>query len=139
MLTVQRGFGDFALSAYRYDGSRTLNAVDRFSRTGFGVTWQRARTQIDAVYQSGNDSAADADGGPLRTSGGFVQVRHELGPRTFAVARWDATQDTEFTRSLIGGFGYRFSRNTRLTLFDTAKRDDGRIRHTFSTSFLFAL
>lgn len=139
MLTLQRGFGDFTVSAYRYDGSRTLNAVDRFSRTGFGATWQRSRTQIDAVYQSGNDSAADADGRPLRTSGGFVQVRHELGPRTFAVARWDATQDTEFTRSLIGGFGYRFSRNTRLTLFDTAKRDEGRIRHTFSTSFLFAL
>lgn len=149
MLTLQRGLGDFTLSAYRYDGSRTLHGVDanaqaldyadRFWRTGFGLTWQRGRTRIDTVYQSGNDSAADTGGNPLRTSGGFVQVRHELGPRTFAVARWDATQDTEFTRSLIGGFGYRFSRNTRLTVFDTAKRDDGRVQHTFSTSFLFAL
>jgi hypothetical protein len=139
MLTLQRGLGDFTLSAYRYDGSRPLHDLDRFWRAGFGVSWQRGRTRVDTAYQTGNDGAADSSGNALRTSGGFVQVRRELGPRTFAVARWDATQDTELTRSLIGGFGYRFSRNTRLTLFDTVTRDDGRTQHTFSTSFLFAL
>jgi len=151
MLTLQRGFGDLTLSAYRYDGSRALHGLgfrntqafdygDRFWRTGFGATWQRARTRVDAVYQSGNDSAADVYGDALRSSGGFVQVRRELGPRAFAVARWDATQDAAFSRSLIGGVGYRFSRNTRLTLFDTAKRgEDGRLGHTLSSSFLFAL
>ena len=50
-----------------------------------------------------------------------------------------ATLGLGLVGSLIGGFGYRFSRNTRLTVFDTAKRDEGRVQHTFSTSFLFAL
>ena len=149
MVTLQRAFGQIALSAYRYDGSRLLagNATapsfqqaDRFWRDGVGLAWQRGRTRIDAVYQSGNDSAADASGDSLQSSGGFVQLRHELGSRAFAVARWDATQDAVFGRSLIGGLGYRFSHNTRLTVFDTAKRDEaGRVVHTLSSSFLFAL
>jgi hypothetical protein len=151
MVTLQRGLGDFTLSAYRYDGSRTLRAADdqtgatlsygdRFWRNGFGVGWQRGRTSADAVYQIGNDSAAGIFGNALRTSGGFVQVRRELSARAFAVARWDATQDVTFARSVIGGLGYRFSRNTRLTVFDTAKRDEnGRIQHVFSSSMLFAL
>jgi hypothetical protein len=151
MLTLQRTFGDVTLSGYRYDGSRalvgngfqntqTFQYSDRFWRTGFGLTWERGRTRLDSVYQTGNDTAADVYGDALQTSGGFVQLRQELGPRTFAVARWDATQDAVFARSLIGGLGYRFSRNTRLTVFDSATRDDtGRLVHTFSSSFLFAL
>lgn len=148
MLTLQRGFGDVTLSAYRYDGSRPLpgfgvpNAPlgDRFWRTGFGAGWERGAMRVDAVYQSGNDSAAGDGGEALRSSGGFVQVRRALGARAFAVARWDATQDAQFARSLTAGVGYRFSRNTRLTLFDTAQRgEDGRVAHTFSSSFLFAL
>jgi hypothetical protein len=151
MLTLQRSFGDVALSAYRYDGSRalagsgfqntqTFRYADRFWRTGFGLSWERGRTRLDGVYQTGNDTSADVYGDALQTSGGFVQLRQELGPRTFAVARWDATQDAVFARSLIGGLGYRFSRNTRLTVFGSAARDDtGRLVRTFSSSFLFAL
>jgi hypothetical protein len=148
MLTLQRTFDDVTLSAYRYDGSRafaasgaqTLQPADRFWRDGFGLGWQRGRTRVEAAYQSGNDGAAGGSGAALRSSGGFVQLRHELGSRTFAIARWDATQDTAFSRSAIGGLGYRFSRNTRLTVFDTAKRDEnGRLAHTLSSSFLFAL
>jgi len=67
-------------------------------------------------------------------------VRQALGSRTFALARWDATQGTTFARSVTYGGGYRFSRNTRLTLFDTGERDyTGRLIHIVSSSFLFAL
>jgi hypothetical protein len=151
MLTLQRDFGNFTLSAYRYDGSREIQATgfqntqtfdfgDRFWRDGFGVGWGRGSTRIDAVYQTGNDSAADVYGDALQTSGGFVQVRQELSARMFAIARWDATQDATFARSVTYGAGYRFSRNTRLTLFDTGERDfTGRLIHVVSSSFLFAL
>ena len=140
MIALQRSWGAFTLSAYRYDGSRTLHGTgfqntqafdygDRFWRNGAGAGWQDARTRIDAVYQTGNDSAADVYGDALLTSGGFVQVRRDLGPRMFAIARWDATRDAGFARSVIAGAGYRVSRNTRLTLFDTLRRDEsGRLR-----------
>jgi hypothetical protein len=151
MFTLQRDLGNFTLSAYRYDGSRALQAGgfqntqtfdfgDRFWRDGFGLGWGRNGTRIDAVYQTGNDSAADVYRDALQTSGGFVQVRQELGSRAFALARWDATQDATFARSITYGAGYRFSRNTRLTLFDTGERDfTGRLIHVVSSSFLFAL
>jgi hypothetical protein len=141
MFTVQRSFGDWTFSAYRYDGSRLLrgNITDRFWRNGFGAGWGRGPTQIDAIYQTGNDSAADVYGDVVQTSGGFVQLRQELGRRLFALARWDATHDTGFTRAVTGGIGYRFSRNTRLTLFDTPQRNDsGRFVHVVSSSFLVA-
>jgi hypothetical protein len=151
MLTLQRVLGDFSLSAYRYDGSRRLHGPafdgtrafdhgDRFWRNGFGVGWERGRTRIDAVYQTGNDSAADVYGDALQTSGGFMQLRQALGARSFAIARWDATHDAGFGRSFIAGFGYRLSHNTRLTLFQTARRDEsGRLLHITSSSFLLAL
>jgi hypothetical protein len=141
MVTLRRRLGDFTVTGYRYDGSRALHGIDvadRFWRTGFGLGWERARTRVDAVYQSGNDTAADA-GGALQTSGGFVQMRRELGARLFAIGRWDATQDAAFARSVTAGLGYRFSRNTRLTVFGTRKRDDtGRTVHELSSSLLFA-
>jgi len=151
MLTVRRELGDVTLQAYRYDGSRLLHGAgyrgyptatysDRFWREGAGVGWTRGATQVDAVYQNGNDRAADIDGDALQTSGGFVQVRHDLGPRAFAIARWDATHDAGFARTITAGGGVRFSRNTRLTLFDTGERDEaGRLIHVISSSLLFAL
>lgn len=151
MLTLSRQLGDFSLTAYRYDGSRQLHGTgfqnlqtfdypDRFWRDGFGVGWNHRRTRVDAVYQNGNDTAADAYGDALQTSGGFVQVRQELGSHLFALARWDATQDAIFARSVTAGVGYRFSRNTRLTLFDTGERDfNGNLIHVVSSSLLFAL
>jgi hypothetical protein len=139
--TVQQTVGEFSLSVYRYDGSRRLSgADDRFWRTGYGLGWERRGTRIDAVYQSGNDTAVNAYRDALQTSGGFVQVRQALSDRTFALARWDATQDTAFARSFIYGAGCRPSRNTRLTLFDTARRTPGgTTQHTISSSFLVAL
>jgi hypothetical protein len=139
--TVQHAAGEFTLNVYRYDGSRQLSgADDRFWRTGYGLGWERRRTRIDAVYQTGNDTAANGYGGALQTSGGFVQVRQALGDRMFALARWDATQGDAFARSFIYGAGCRLSRNTRLTLFESARRvPDGGTQHAISSSLLFAL
>ncbi len=151
METLARNLGDFQLSAYRYDGSRALegygfnntqyftNVGDRFWRNGFGAGWVTAHTEINAVYQIGNDSAADVYHDALVTSGAFLQVRQTLGNRAFAVARWDATNGPTFARSFTAGAGYRVSRNTRLTLFETAERDyTGALLHVISSSFLFA-
>ncbi|HTW86260.1 MAG TPA: hypothetical protein VMD91_19465 [Candidatus Sulfotelmatobacter sp.] len=152
MLTLARDLGDFRLEAYRYDGTRDLagsgfndtqffsGIPDRFWRTGYGVGWTHGGTSVDAVYQTGNDTAADVYGDALQTSGGFLQVRQSLfGNRAFAIARWDATQDATFARTYTGGLGYRLTRNTRLTLFDTGERDfTGRLIHVISSSFLVA-
>lgn len=150
MVTLRRDVGDWSFTAYRYDGSRNLHGTafndtyfdygDRFWRNGFGLTWTRGATEIDAVYQTGNDSAVDSYGDALLSSGGFLQLRRAIGTRTFAIARWDATHDRSFGRSITAGLGYRLSRNTRLTLFETAQRDfAGRLLHITSSSFLFAL
>ncbi len=67
-------------------------------------------------------------------------MRQALGARSFAIARWDATKDTAFARTVTAGLGYRFSRNTRLTVFDTGQRDyTGRLLHVVSSKYLFAL
>ena len=136
MLTLQRSFGALTFSAYRYDGTR---ALDRFWRQGYGAVWRNGRTELDAVYQTGNDSAADVYGDALQSSGGFVQLRQSLGARTFAIVRWDATQDASFGRSWIYGAGFRPASNARLTLFQTVRRDDaGRLQHVVSSSLLVA-
>ena len=149
--TLQRDLGDFRLTAYRYDGSRSLEGYgfnntqyftdigDRFWRNGFGLGWDHKRTELDAVYQIGNDSAADVYHDALITSGGFLQARQTLGTRTFAIARWDATNGASISRSLTGGLGYRLSANSRLTLFETGERDfNGNLLHIISSSLLFA-
>lgn len=151
MFTLRRDLGPFSVQLYRYDGTRELAGYgfdgtqffsgirDRFWRDGYGLTWSRGRTELNAVYQLGNDSAADVYGGALVTSGGFVQARVAIGERAFAIARWDATQDASFGRAITAGVGYRPARNARLTLFDTAQRDfTGRLLHTISSSFLIA-
>lgn len=151
MVTVERDLGDFALTAYRYDGNRLLAGYgfndsqfltgvgDRFWRNGFGADWRHAGSEIDAVYQIGNDSAADVYGDALMTSGGFFQVRQTLGQRTFAIARWDATNGPALARSITAGVGYRIARNMRLTLFETGQRDfNGTLLHVISSSLLFA-
>jgi hypothetical protein len=138
-LYVQHASEDVVLSAYRYDGTRAVDGVDdRFWREGYGVRLERPRLRFDAVYQRGFDTHASADG-PLRSSGGFAQLRYELSPRWFTLARFDATQDTAFGRAFTAGFGYRPARNARLTVFGTSHRDgDGARRNTLTTALLFA-
>jgi hypothetical protein len=151
MISIERDLGDFALTAYRYDGNRLLAGFafnntqffqgvgDRFWRNGLGVDWRRDSTEIDADYQIGNDSAADVYGDSLVTSGGFLQARQVLTDRTFAIARWDATSGPTLSRSVTAGLGYRLARNMRLTLFETGQRDSsGTLLHIISSSLLFA-
>lgn len=150
-VTLERDLGDFRLNAYRYDGSRSLEGPafngyqyftdigDRFWRNGFGLGFVHKRTEINAVYQIGNDSSADVYNDALVTSGGFLQVRQTLGSRAFAIARWDATNGPTLTRTITGGAGYRLSANSRLTLFETGERDfNGNLLHVISSSLLFA-
>ena len=139
-LYVQHASGNVVLSAYRYDGTRPVNgAGDRFWRQGYGIAYTRERLRLDVVYQHGFDAHASADGA-LRSSGAFAQLRYDLAPRWFAVARYDGTQNAAFSRALIGGVGYRVAHNARLTVFDTLHRDasDGTRRNTLSTALLFA-
>jgi hypothetical protein len=151
MATFERDLGDFRLTAYRYDGTRPIEGYgfnnyqyfsdigDRFWRNGLGLGWSRNRTEVNAVYQIGNDSAADVYHDALVTSGGFLQVRQTLGSRTFAIARWDATNGPTFARSITGGLGYRLTRNSRLLLNETGQRDfQGNLLHIISSSLLFA-
>jgi hypothetical protein len=136
---AQHARGDVVLSAYRYDGARTIDGVDdRFWRQGYGAGVVLGRARVDAVYQHGFDTHASA-AGALRSSGAFVQARYELSPRAFAIARYDATQDTAFSRALVAGGGYRVARNARFTVFDTMRRgQDGARVHSLSTALLFA-
>jgi hypothetical protein len=139
-LYVQHAAGNVVVSAYRYDGMRPIDGTgDRFWREGAGLSIAQGRARFDAVYQRGFDAHASADGA-LVSSGAFAQLRYDLSSRMFAVARYDATQDTAFSRALIAGAGYRLARNARLTVFDTLHRDAGsRIRrNTLSTALLFA-
>jgi hypothetical protein len=151
MLTLERDLGDFALTAYRYDGNRLLSGWafnktqyftgigDRFWRNGLGAGWRHANTEVNADYQIGNDSSADVYGDSLVTSGGFLQVRQALDARAFAIARWDATNGPTLVRTVTAGVGYRVARNMRLTLFETGQRDPtGVLLHIFSSSLLFA-
>ena len=138
-LYVQHAMPNVTLSAYRYDGIRSVDGVDdRFRRAGYGAVVTRGRARLDAVYQHGFDAYANA-GGALVSSGGFAQLRYEFTPRLFGVARYDGTQDVAFSRALLAGFGYRVARNARFTMFDTLHRDAGGTRrNTLSAALLFA-
>ncbi|MEA2664860.1 MAG: hypothetical protein QOI11_1804 [Candidatus Eremiobacteraeota bacterium] len=140
-LFVQQQAGDgLTLSAYRYDGTRPVDGLaDRFWREGYGLGFERGRARFDAVYQRGFDTHASTEGG-LRSSGAFAQVRYELSPRAFALARYDGTQDAERARAVTAGLGFRVARNARLTVFDTVHHDadDGARRNSLSAALLFA-
>jgi hypothetical protein len=151
MATLERDFGGVQLTAYRYDGTRPIEGFgfnnsqyfsdigDRFWRNGFGLGYGNTHTEINAVYQIGNDSAADVYHDALVTSGGFFQVRQTLGRRAFAIARWDATNGPTFARTITAGVGYGVTRNSRLTVFETGQRDFlGNLLHIYSSSLLFA-
>lgn len=151
MFTLNRSLGDFSLMAYRYDGQRQFSGLgygntilitdvhDTFWRNGFALGWARGGTELNAVYQIGNDSAADVYKDALISSGGFVQARQTLGNRAFAIARWDAIEGSTFGRSLTAGPGYAVTKNSRLTLFDTYQRNFlGQHVHVISSELLVA-
>ncbi len=137
---LQHAVSGVTLSAYRYDGSRSVaGGDDRFWRQGYGLGFDNRRLRVDLVYQHGSDAHASEDGA-MRSSGGFAQVRYEFSPRAFGIARYDGTQDAQFSRAFIVGAGLRVARNARFTLFDTVRRDaeSGNRRNSLSTQLLFA-
>lgn len=137
---VQHASRGATVSAFRYAGTRAVDgARDRFWRQGYGLALGEARLRVDLGYLHGFDTRATADGA-LRSSGGFAQVRYDLTPRLFGIARYDATHDTGFARAFIAGAGYRLARNARFSVFDTLHRDaeTGRARNTLSTQLLIA-
>lgn len=137
---LQYAVRGMTLSAYRYDGTRPVaGADDRFRREGYGIGAGRGRMRVDLVYQRGFDSRA-SEGGPLRSSGGFAQVRYDFTAKLFGIARYDGTQDAAFARALIAGAGYRLARNARFTAFGTIHRDadTGARRNTLSAQLLLA-
>lgn len=136
-ILMQHGRENAVFSVYRYDGTRQLGAADRFWRQGYGAILRNERAEVSAIYQHGRDSAA-LGGAPLRSSGGFVQLRYVISDRAFGIVRYEGTQDTEFLRRATAGVGYRLARNMRLAVFDAAARKDGAMTHTLQTSLLFA-
>jgi len=116
---VQHVAGPFALSAYRYQGTRPgADALDRFVRTGFGLVYAQARWTSETVLQTGWDSSCGGSG--CASSGGFAQVRYAIGPRLFAEARYQGTDDPTngFTRDGVLLLGYRPTHNARITVED---------------------
>jgi hypothetical protein len=151
MFTLNRNLGDFSLMAYRYDGQRQYsglgygnsilitNVHDSFWRNGFALGWAHGGTELNGVYQIGNDSAADVYKDTLISSGGFIQAREAIGPRAFFISRWDAIQGSAFSRTLTTGFGYAVTKNSRLTVFETEEPDyTGKHQHIISSELLTA-
>lgn len=119
---AQDGMGPFALSAFRYDGLRPLptGSFDRFTRTGAGLTvGQWTRFSSEAVIISGWDSNCGvARQTGCASSGGFEQLRYALGPRFFAEARYEKTNDPTngFSSDAVLLLGYGPTEHSKLSV-----------------------
>ena len=125
MGVFQHAMGNVALSAYRYEGTRpsaTGGAPDRFSRTGYALTYDNfTRWEFDNVLQSGWDSNCSVAGyAGCASSGGFTQARYMFGKRLFALARYEGTNDPTggFVRDAVFLVGYGPALHARVTLED---------------------
>ncbi|GAC1414725.1 MAG: hypothetical protein NVSMB64_24950 [Candidatus Velthaea sp.] len=139
MTIVQHAMGSLVLSAYRYGGTRPAGAAfDRFSRSGFGLTFGRGRWSTENVLQTGADSSVDAAGTPFASSGGFSQVRYEFNRKIFSLVRYDGTHDTSgVARSFTALVGYRPAHNTRVTLEDVIRHAPAAT-HALHAQYLIA-
>lgn len=131
----QQVIGPVTLSTYRYQGSRpdVADLLDRFSRQGFGVTYAAGRWTSESVLQTGWDSSVDGLG--FGSSGGFTQLRYEIGPRLFALARYEGTSDTAgFTRDGVLLLGMRVTHNARFTIEDVIQHVP-QTKHTLNAQY----
>lgn len=120
--------GHFTLGLYRYDGTRPSgNAFDRFVRRGYALSYAAGRWSSQTVMQTGFDSDPYAMPGiGASSSGGFSLLRYQIGPRLFAYARYEGTNQPDgFTRDTVLLFGCRPSRNAALTLEDVVSHAPG--------------
>lgn len=126
MGVFQHAMGNFAVSAYRYEGSRPSpiagGAPDRFSRTGYALTFDNfTRWEFDNVLQTGWDSNCSVVGyAGCASSGGFTQARYMFDKRLFALARYEGTNDPTagFARDAVVLIGYGPTQHSRITLED---------------------
>ncbi|GAC1427579.1 MAG: hypothetical protein NVSMB5_22360 [Candidatus Velthaea sp.] len=137
MTSIQHTMGPLVLSAYRYGGARPDGVrLDRFARTGFGLTFGVGRWTSETVVQTGTDSSVDGAGTAFASSGGFSQLRYEFNRKIFSVVRYDGTQDTNgFARSATALLGYRLAHNTRFTLEDVITHSPSA-KHTLHAQYL---
>lgn len=144
MVVVQDAFGKFVLTGYRYAGARPSlqGALDTFHRIGYAITsGQWGRFAVESVLQTGWDSQCGvriAMG--CSSSGGFTQVRYELTPRLFGLARYEGTQDGlgGFLRDGVLLVGYSPNESSRITVEDVIQHVPFT-SHTFNLQFTKAL
>lgn len=74
------------------------------------------------MLQTGWDSSVNGSG--VASSGGFTQLRYELSPRLFALARYEGTNDgnTGLARDAVLLTGLGVSHNSRFTVEDVVSR-----------------
>jgi hypothetical protein len=84
----------FAISLLHYDGSRPLMPfADRFRRESVGVVAGIGNLRIDAFYLHGKDTSALGFADAVTSSAAFIQVRADVAPHAFAIARYEGQDD----------------------------------------------
>lgn len=108
MAAVSHTAGAFTPALYHYAGLG-------FSRTGYAFSIRSGKWQSDSLLQTGWNVGPPG----VASSGGFTQVRYAFDSRTFALARYEGTNDgTAFARDAVFALGYAPARNARLTVED---------------------
>jgi hypothetical protein len=124
MAYAQDVVGPVSPSIYHYEGMRPDGSVllDRFERTGFGVTLAAGKWTSESVIQTGWDSSCLPNLG-CASSGGFTQLRYAFGPRFYALGRYEGTNDplNGFSRDGVLLAGYRPTHNSSVTLEDVVQ------------------
>jgi hypothetical protein len=139
---VQDALGPWTLSAYRYQGMRPTPAgQDNFWRLGYGLVYdQWGRFSTETVLQEGWDSTCGVSASAgCSSSGGFTQLRYELGRRWFVLGRYEGTNDTinGLTRDGVFLLGYGPSENSRVTIEDVIGHVP-QTTHTMNLQFTVA-
>lgn len=118
---AQQVSGPFTLSAYHYQGMRPAgpSSLDRFERTGYAVVFSEGKWTSQSLLQTGWDSSCLPRVG-CPSSGGFTQLQYWIGPRLYALGRYEGTSDTVggFSRDGVLMMGYRPWHNASFTVED---------------------
>jgi hypothetical protein len=140
MFTLKDASPAHALQVYYYAGQRDVGGIDAFSRTGYALGLYHGRAWFDATLQEGYDSNPNGDGVPIRSSGGFAQLRYQIGANGFALARYDGVSDTSgnFERTMTIGYGLRFLRGFKVEFEDVVSHQP-QTHNTFSIVFGFGV
>ena len=140
MFTLKDASPSHALQVYYYAGQRDVGGIDAFTRTGYALGLYHGRAWFDTTLQEGWDSNPNGDGIGVHSSGGFAQLRYQIGAAQFALARYDGVADTSgnFERTMTIGYGFRFSHAFRLEFEDVVSHQP-QTHNTFSVVFGFGV